>query len=169
MTGSAILVLAAAVVVVHGILLRRLSSIVQPLRLRVVDEAVRLSSDARLPKDVRDGLKYVPDLLFSYRAAWLIVVMFPMLSVKDRYLSLTRPNRRAPDRRKVPSELRGQVSWVVHRATFCILANSPLACFLALVGAPIMILCAGPFDSIARRAIKASGSKLSEGDKIQHA
>lgn len=133
------LVAVGAAIAVYQFAKYRLSQMVHPIRLELVDFVAEIQQDDSVPPRIKGALDTILDNMLSNWAAWslaLRIVPSAVFRRKERQEIVEVV-------RRIPEAKRRRILYVYRAGTLCVLANSPLAALLFLVqGLIIQIVAA---------------------------
>ncbi|UWR77912.1 hypothetical protein K4L04_08190 [Phaeobacter inhibens] len=144
-----LLIISCSVLIVLGyhLFARRLTDEMQPLRIRTLEMIEEIRSNPTIPDRVKKDLDTLAGQLLNKRAAWFIVLLFPV----GFFLSLG-PDR-DPDRVKIAHHPRkAKIQQVVWDGAHCIVANSPICYFIFQIEIAILKLVRPITSRSGRRA-----------------
>lgn len=133
------LVAVGAALAVYQFAKYRLSQMVHPIRLELVDLVAEISDDETVPPRIKAALETILDNLLSNWAAWSLA-----LRILPSALFRRKERQDIVDMMKrIPESKRRRILYVYRAGTLCVLANSPFAALLFLAqGFLIQVLAA---------------------------
>lgn len=131
----------------------RLNSMMQPMRLELIDKAEHLLKYSDLRESDRNGIIGVLDRVYSYRSAWVLVSGVLVMSLVQGVKNLF--GRREI---KKPSPHKREITDFIRVAFPCILANSLAATLVFFIVGTVGVLLMLPVRSAVRLVILMGGN-----------
>ncbi|WP_347309785.1 hypothetical protein [Defluviimonas sp. SAOS-178_SWC] len=140
--GAALLVMLA-----YAYLAARLSRTFQPLRLQVANNIEDLLADQSIPRSFRDDLDRLGRMMFSTKAAWLMVITYPL-----GVFNVLRQGSRVHPKLMSHPKHREIAQTFVH-GIICMMATSPICFLLFVIEVIMLMLFWAPLGRSARSAL----------------
>ena len=164
MSDQMIILLALGILALYVLISMRLSAAVQPSRLLFASRLEDALADDQLSERYKEELRFIARNLFSRKAAWLIVIMLPIAAVSHL---VSHALGRKDEVRSSPNAAESARGLIMN-GVFLMLANSPLAAFIFLVEAMLVILFS-PLMNVLRLTVdqmdELVGSGLSRNNR----